>query len=235
MVRRSIAVVVASCVVGSLAVAGSAQAAGPVFFGKAAVGATVSSVSWTNTWGPWFIEAAGGTKLTCKAGLGSGELTGATTVANVGIQLTGCEVGGIPCENGVAGEVLSNTLAGSLGNVTTTTPGVRFFSQAEGKGGVLAEYTCAGGSIKVTWKGSIIGALSGSSGKTVAEGKLATSSKLTYAASQGIQRYKKFLPGEGEAGEEQIEQNSGAGFEDLGINAIATIKTTPAGEFGITK
>ena len=55
-------------------------------------------------------------------------------------------------------------------------------------------------------KGSIIGSLSGASGKTVEEGKLATSIKLAFAESKGKQKYNKFV--EGEPGEEQLNRPS---------------------------
>jgi hypothetical protein len=236
MARRSaVAVWISMLAVGVLGV-GIAHAAAPVFFSKAPVGSTAPGVSFTDTWGAWFIETRSGNKLTCSAATGSGEVTGATTVANDHIALSGCEASGVECHNSAANEVVLNTLAGSLGNVSATAPGLRLFSQAEGKGGVLTEYTCAGGAVKVTWRGSVIGSLSGASGKTVAEGKLTTSFKHSFAAKEGIQRYVKFLPGEGEAGEEQIEQETGAGFEKLGISVIATIKTQPfSGELGFTK
>ncbi|HEX5224111.1 MAG TPA: hypothetical protein VFW29_03170 [Solirubrobacteraceae bacterium] len=234
--RTAAACVFVVLLLAAFATAGAAQAAGPVFFSKAPVGSTAPAVSFTDTWGAWFIEAQSGNKLSCNGATGSGEVTGATTVANDHIALSGCETSGVECHNAAANEVVLNTLAGSLGSVSATAPGLRLFSQAEGKGGVLTEYTCAGGAVKVAWRGSVIGSLSGASGKTVEEGKLAGSIRETFSQSAGVQKYVRFLAGEGEAGEEQLEQNTGAGFEKLGISAIATIKTQPfSGELGFTK
>jgi len=220
--------------VSAMAFAASASAS-PVFFGKAAVGGTVGSVKFTGTLGAAFLEAKAGTKITCTAGTAVGEVTGPITSKNNITKFTGCETSGVECHNGAANEIDTKTLEGTLGAVSATLPGIRLYDQTEKKGGILAEFTCAGGAVKVQVRGSVIGSLSGASGKTVEEGKLATSSKLTFAEKEGIQKYVKFVPGEGEAGEEQLEGNTGAGFEKSGQSVIATLKTTLAGQLGVTK
>jgi hypothetical protein len=230
--KRIRMVALALVAVSALAFAATASA-NPEFFGKAAVGAKVSNVAFTGALGAAFLEGQGGTKITCKAGTATGEVTGATTTAKNVTEFTGCEVGGVPCENAGPGVINTKVLGGVLGGVTATSPGIRLFDEKEGKGGKLAEFSCAGGSIKVEVRGSVIGSLSGASGKSIAEGKLATSNKLTFAESKGIQKYSKFVEGEG--GTEQLESNAGAGFEKSGQSVIATLKTTPAGQLGVTK
>ncbi|HEX5224114.1 MAG TPA: hypothetical protein VFW29_03185 [Solirubrobacteraceae bacterium] len=232
--RFGIAGAVLAVTIAVAALASSASAS-PVFFGKAAVGSTVAPVKFTGTLGAAFLEAKAGTKITCTAGTSTGEVTGPTTGKNGVTKFTGCETSGVECHNAAANEIDTKVLAGTLGNVSATLPGIRLFDEKEGRGGILAEFTCAGGAVKVQVRGSVIGSLSGASGKTVEEGKLATSSKLTFAEKEGIQKYVKFVPGEGEAGEEQLEGNTGAGFEKSGQSVIATLKTTPAGQLGVTK
>ena len=121
------------------ALSATASAAAPVFFGKAAVGSKVEPVSFSGTLGAAFLEGKSGTKITCKAGTTDGEVTGPTTGKNGVTKFTGCETAGLPCENAKAGEIDTKVLAGTLGNVTATTPGIRLFDEKEGKGGKLAE------------------------------------------------------------------------------------------------
>jgi len=227
-------VALALVAVSAMAFATTASAA-PEFFGKAAVGSTVGNVTFSGALGAAFLESVTGTKISCTAGTATGEVNGPTSTVNNVTKFTGCTTSEVECHNAAANEIVTKTLAGSLGGVSATLPGIRLFDQGEGKGGKLAEFTCAGGAVKVAVKGSVIGSLSGASGKTVAEGKLATSNKLTFAETKGIQKYSKFLPGEGEEGTEQLESNAGAGFEKSGQSVIATLKTTPAGQLGVTK
>jgi len=240
---RTPAIVVLLCAVAMSLSAASASASAPVFFGKAAVGSTVASVPFTGTGESSFFETKSGSKITCTQTISfSGEVTGATEVSNVQMTLGGCETNGVGCGVHAAeggGEITFDTLAGTLGNVTSTTPGLRLFNQSTGRGGVLIEFTCAGGAIKVTLRGSVIGSLSGSSGKSVEEGKLATAVKLSLVEAKGVQKYVQFLPGEGEPGAEQAESSIGGGpFELAGIDFTKSlsIKSTPlAGQFGFTK
>jgi hypothetical protein len=225
----------------------SAMAAQPVFYTKANVGAVAANVPFTATIGAAFLEGAvSKTKITCvdvineknlTAGSASGEVTGATQTKNNITTFTGCETGGLKCNSAgeASGIIKTFTAAGSLGNVTSTLPGIRLFSQSEGKGGKIAEFVC-GGIVTVIVKGSVIGSLSGASGTEAANGKFAASDKLTFAEAKGIQKYTKFLAGEGEAGTEQLSNNNNGGaFELSGQSVIATLKSVPAGNLGITK
>lgn len=213
-----------------------AGAAAPVFYTKAAVGTVAPSVPFTGTLGAAFLEGKGGTKITCKAGTTTGEATGPTSGENGEVSFTGCETGGVPCENAAAGEIKTNTLAGTLGNVVKEkTPAIRLWDQAHGRGAALANFVCAGGAVAVEVKGSVIGSLTGASGKTPAEGKFAASAKLEFQETKGIQKYSKFVEGEGEAGEEQLEASIGGGpFEKSGQSVTATLKSVPASNLGFT-
>jgi hypothetical protein len=220
--------------------ASSALAVAPVFFGKGVVGQTVGPIRLKGTVGPSFLEGTSGTKITCATGtVVGGEITGATAVENLVLKLNGCETSGGTCENtATAREIVTNTLAGTLGNVSATSPGLRLFNQAEGRGGYLVTFTCVGGAVPVKAKGSVIGLFSGASGASPAEGKLiAKITKLTFAETKGHQKYLSFLPGEGEPGSEQLEWSAGGSFYELaGQSGAVGIESTPfLGEFGITK
>jgi hypothetical protein len=221
----------------AMSVAASSASAAPVFVTKAVVGEPASSkIPIEATLGAAFLEAKSGTKITCTAGKSTGEITSKTTAAKNVTKFTGCESGGNPCENAAAKEIVTKSLAGVLGGITSSLPGERLFDEATGKGGTLAEFKCAG-VLNVIVKGSLIGSLSGAAGTTATAaetGKLATS-KLTFAESAGIQKYNKFAEGEG--GTEQLESSVGGGsFEPSGQSVIATIKTIPATwGLGVTK
>jgi len=218
------------------ALASSASAAGPVFYTKAELGSTVTkTVGFKATLGAGFLEAKGGTKIACKTGSGSGETSGATTVVNDKILFSECESGGLPCENVGSGKIETKTLAGNIGNVVAAkTPGVRLFSESAGRGGVLAEFECGAGVFKAVVTGSVIGSTTGS-GKTPAEGKFAATLTLSYTESKGIQKYSKFIVGEGEAGEEQLEVSiSGHAIEKSGQSVSAKLTSIPASNLGIT-
>lgn len=217
------------------AIASSAASAAPEFYRATVIGTTAANVTFTGTVGPASLETKGGTKITCKAGTAKGEVTGATKTENNITEFTGCETGGFPCENAGAGVINTNNLAGSLGAVSSTKDGIRLYNQSTGRGGELAAFTCAGGAVKVVVKGSVIGELTGASGKTVGEGKLPnTKSELVFAQSHGIQKYTKFT--EGEAGTEQLESNNNGGpYEDSGQTVKVKLTTSPADILGYTE
>jgi len=218
----------------AISIAASSASAAPVFYTKAAIGEVGKTVPFTGTLGAAFLEAKGGTKITCTGGTATGEVTGPTTAKNNVTKFTGCETNGLKCENAGPGEIVTKKLQGTLGGITAALPGLRLFDEGEGKGGKLAEFSCAGGAVPVIVKGSVIGSLSGASGTEPANGKFATSNKLSLAEAKGIQKYTKFTEGEG--GTEQLESSvSGNPYEPSGQSVIATLKSTPAGNLGITK
>lgn len=220
------------------AIGSSAASASPVFYSKAILGQTVAThIPITATLGAAFLEAKSGTKITCTGGTSTGEVTSSTTAGKNISKFVGCESGGQPCENAAAKEIVTKALAAVLGGITATLPGERLFDEGTGRGGILAEFKCAG-VLNVIVRGSLIGSLSGAAGTTATAaqtGKIGTSSKLTFAESAGLQKYKKFV--EGETGEEQLESSVGGGsFEPSGQSVIATIKTVPSTwGVGVTK
>jgi len=210
----------------ALSVAASTATAAPVYYTKVVFGGTSSApIHFTGTLGAAFLEPTNKSKITCTGGTAIGEVTGPTTSKKNITTFTGCEASGFKCNSAGEGEgvIKTKSLEGSLGGVTATLPGVRLFDEGEGKGGKLAEFTCAGGAITVVVKGSVIGSLSGATATTVALAKFASTQKLTFAEANGIQKYSKFV--EGEVGTEQLESSTnGAAFEKSGQSVIATLK-----------
>jgi hypothetical protein len=224
----------------------SASATQPVFYGVAELGKTVGTVKLSGTLGAAFLEGkTSKTKISCTAGTANGEVTGPTKTVNNVTVFTGCESGGIPCQNGASGVITTSALEGVLGNVTATLPAIRLFAPGEGgkspKTGSLATFECAGGAAKVVVSGSVIGSLSGAQGKTVEEGKFPASGKLTFAETEGKQKYQSFLAGEcggnaNDCGPEQLTSNINGTEELGGQSVIATLKTIPfASKLGFTK
>ena len=217
--------------------ASTAVAANPVFYTKANVGGTApSKIPFTATLGSAFLEPASKSKITCTGGTGDGEVTSATTTANSVTKFTGCEAAGtgLKCNSAGkgTGEIDTKVLAGKLGAISSSLPGVRVFDQGEGPGGKLAEFTCGGGAISVIVRGSVIGSLSGAAGTEAANGKLPSSGKLTFAEGEGKQKYQNFLS---EAPEQLESSTNGGAFEKSGQSVIATLKSVPAGNLGYTK
>jgi hypothetical protein len=219
----------------ALSVVASSATAAPVFYTKVEVGATANKpIKFTGTLGAAFLEGqVSKTKIECEKGTATGEVTGATIAKNNVTHFTGCKSGGFPCENAAAGEIVTKVLEAELGEVKTGIPGERLFDEKEGKGAELAAFSCAGGAVPVKVKGSVIGQLSGAQGNTVEEGKFASSNKLTFAESGGIQKFTKFI---GEAGSEQLESKAGEGaYEKGGQSVIATLKANGNSNLGFTK
>jgi len=226
----------------------SASAAQPEYYGVAAVGSPVANQKIEGTTGAAFLEGkTSHAKITCTAGKFTGEVTGATTAAHNVTTFTGCEASGLKCKStspvGAEGTIITKELESVLGNVTATLPGERLFGPGAGgvepKTAILAEFECGGGLVKVSVTGSLIGTLSGASGKTPAEGKFAASSKLTFAEAGGAQKYTKFLAGEcggaGNCGPEQLTSTVNGTPELGGQSVIATIKSVPfASKLGFT-
>jgi hypothetical protein len=222
----------------AVATASVASAAQPVFYTKANVGATAASVPFTGTLLAAFLEPANLSKITCTGGTAAGTVTGATTTKGNTTTFTGCEASKLKCNSTGEGEgvIKTNVLEGTLGNLTSILPGLRLYNEGTKKGGIVAEFTCGGGAVSVVVKGSVMGSFTGASGTEAANGKFAASNKLVFAEAKGVQKYSKFVVGEGEAGTEQLESSTnGAKFEKSGQSASATLKSTPASNLGITK
>jgi len=228
------------CVLVALAmsvIVSATASAEPEYLTKAVV-AEGAKIPLTATLSAAFLEAASGTKITCTAGTGSGEVTGPRTSKNSVTTFTGCESGGNKCTSAgkPEGAVTTVPLEGKLNGISSTLPGVRFFPEATGRGGVLAEFTCAG-VLKVIVRGSIIGMVSGAAGTNAETGKLLSSGKLTFAEAAGVQKYTSFSEGPEKGEKEQLESSiSGGAYEKSGESVVVTLKTSPATwGLGITK
>jgi len=228
----------------AMSVAASSASAAPVFFGKAALGEAVPThVHFTATIGAAFLEGEKTkAKISCEdiAGSGAGAVgetsDSVTEIKNV-TTFTGCKSGELPCKSTgqASGVIVTNSLKGHLGDVVTgKTAGVRLYAES-GRGNPLAEFECGAGIANVVVTGSVIGQLAGSSGKTVKEGKFATTQKITFAEAGGKQKYTIFTSG-GEVGEkaEQLTSTINGSSENGGQSVIATVKAEGVSNLGNT-
>jgi hypothetical protein len=216
----------------------ASASAEPVFLTKTVVAEGVK-IPFTATLGAAFLEGSvSKSKIECSGGTGHGEVTGPKTTKNNVTIFTGCKSGTFTCQSGATeGTIETFVLKGALNGITSSLPGVRLFNEATGRGGELAAFNCAGGSIGVKVKGSVIGSLSPAAGTGPETGKLATTGKLTLAEAGGIQKYTSFSEGPEAGQKEQLEAKVGeGGFEKSGQSVIASLKTVPATwGVGVTK
>jgi hypothetical protein len=218
------------------ALAAATASATPEFLTKTVVAEGVK-IPIVGTLGAAFLEGeVSKTKIECSAGTATGEVTGPTRTKGNKTTFTGCKTGSFICTSAgeAEGVIKTKTLEGELGDVKAGLPGMRLFDEASGKGGVLAEFSCAGGAVAVTVKGSVIGQLSGAKGTNAETGHLVATHKLTFAEKEGHQKWVKFL---GEAGTEQLESKTGEGeYEKAGQSVIVALRTEPkTWEIGVTK
>jgi hypothetical protein len=97
-------------------------------------------------------EAGGGEAATfgtltveCESESNHGETAGTKEVKNVSVKFLGCKLGATPCSNGTSeGEILVNTLKGSLGYINKATKEVGVLLTPAVKKGEFAKFTCAG-------------------------------------------------------------------------------------------
>jgi hypothetical protein len=232
--RRRLVLVATALAVCGLAAASSAQAS-PEFYSKAPIGGTAGPVPITGSAGVAFLEGhTSKAKIECKKASGSGEVVNATESLKNLTNFEECEIAGLalPCENHGTKEIETKKLRGELGALTTTKPGVRLTPES---GTYLAEFECGGGAVALKVKGSLIGELTGASGKTVAEGKIPASGDLKFAETGGIQKYTKFL---GESTGHQLEnvvrEGSSEHEELAGQSVTAVIKSVPPYDLGET-
>jgi hypothetical protein len=225
-----------ACCLG-LAIVAAAQAE-PEFYTKAAIGGQApSAAAFTFTDGVILIEEhSSKTKIECKKGHGAGEVTGTASVAAITSEMSECEIGGsgLPCENEGAGSkaIELKPLAGELGAISTTTPGLRLRAET---GEYLAEFECFGGAELDKWRGAVISELTGASGKTTEEGKIPTSFDDKYAETGGIQKYTKLLgETEGHQLEAVISEGSSSHEELVGQSVTVVMKSEPTDNLGFT-
>ncbi len=222
------------------ALVSSAASAEPVFLTKAVVGGTAASnIPIKGTLGAAFLEGKSGSKITCTGGTSTGEVTGPQTSKKNVTTFVGCVTGEFKCESAgqAEGVIVTKSLEAKLNGITSSLPGERLFSESEGRGGKLAEFSCASGAIAVLVKGSLIGSLSGAAGSSPETGKLLPTSTLTFAEAAGIQKYTSFSEGPEKGEKEQLESSvGGKPYELSGQSVAVKLSTIPSTwQIGVTK
>jgi hypothetical protein len=165
------------------------------------------------------LELKGGQKVHCSGQTGAGEYSGPKALAKVSLKLTGCYLNteGDHCTNtSTPGEIVANTLSGTLGIVkegspaTKDTVGIRL---APAGGTTVATFTCE--SVVVTVRGSVI--LQGKANS------MSVAVPLTGTQAKGVQKWTHFIGGA--AGEDVLEAQIGGGaFMQAGLS-ITTVLT----------
>lgn len=156
------------------------------------------------------IETAAEKKMVCLAETATGSYTETKQVAGMVVKLTGCEYPstGAKCSSAGAaeGEVVTNTLEGTLGwiNEEKNKVGLDLFPTGEEE--PVFEASCGATSIKV--RGSVIARVTNLN-------NMESTFKLLYKQKKGKQEDLQF---EGEAGEETLEASiNGGTFEKAGL------------------
>jgi hypothetical protein len=220
------------------ALVSAAASAEPVFLTKTVVAEGVK-IPIAGTLGAAFLEGKSGSKITCTGGTSTGEVTGPQTSKKNVTTFTGCLTGEFKCESAgqAEGVIVTNALEAKLNGITAVLPGEKLFNEATGKGGTLAEFSCASGAIAVIVKGSLIGSLGGAAGTNAETGKLLATASLTFAEAGGIQKYTSFSEGPEKGVKEQLESSvGGKPFELSGQSVVVKIKTVPlTWGLGVTK
>jgi len=222
---------VAALALGAMSASLAQAETAPEFYTKAAVGGTApSEIKESNTIGVAFLEGkTSKAKIECKKGSGSAVVDGVKSTKEAVTLFSECEIAGIAleCNNKGAGtkQIETKALVGELGFVATGKDGIRLKPES---GTYLAEFECGGGAVKIKVKGSLIGEITGSAGKTIEEGKIGASGSIKFSETGGKQKYQKFV---GETGEHQLENVVTEGtetHEELGgQNATVTVKSLP--------
>src|SRR3954451_6139471 len=124
----------------AISIAASSASASPIFYTKAALGETATTkVPFTATLGSAFLEPASKSKITCTGGTAVGETASTTTTVKNLTKFVGCEAAGtgLKCNSTGkgTGEIDTKLLAGKLGAISSTVPGIRLFDEVEGPGG----------------------------------------------------------------------------------------------------
>lgn len=157
------------------------------------------------------LETAAGTKITCSAAQGAGEISGEKTVRNVTMKFNGCQTSTLPCQNGAAEEINTNVLDGELGVEKLGETAAKNKLGLDLKGQTtedLADFTCAGIPIRV--RGSVI--------RPFKTNAMILTETVKFAQSKSKQKPEKFvgLP------KDTLETNTNGGpFERAGLALIA--------------
>jgi hypothetical protein len=158
------------------------------------------------------IETVGKVTITCQAGTNAGEITGPKTDL-LKFRFTGCATRQAPCSNAnAAGEVVTNTLSGTLGylNKAKREVGIDFIFP----GAAIAEFHC--GNLHVAIVGSIVGRI------FPVDKKVSPPSSfiLVFVQAGGKQKFTKL-----EGGSVDVLKSAlgGAPLEESGLSSIDAI------------
>jgi hypothetical protein len=169
------------------------------------------------------LETAGGTKITCNAEQGGGEITGEKSVGNVTAKFNGCKTSGLACENGAAEEINTNKLQGVIGveklGETAVKNKLAESLAPESPATTDAEFECAG--LRVIVRGTVL--------HTITANKMLLVSTEKFVATKGEQKPDHFAGGKND---ELILESSTAGapFEEAGQAIIASVTFEEKGE-----
>jgi hypothetical protein len=101
-------------------------------------------------------ESLGSVSIECEAESNHGEATGTKEVKNVSVIFRGCKLfGAEPCQNAAPGEIIINTLKGTLGYLNKAKKEVGIELEPLAKHGAFAQFTC--GSTGQTPIGTVVG------------------------------------------------------------------------------
>jgi hypothetical protein len=167
--------------------AGSASAAAPEFSRSTSTPVKEGEkITFTSTAKLPKLESVGKVKIACATATDKGEIVGATGI-NTSVTFKECLKGTEKCTStgATAGEIVTNTFEGKLGNLkSSSTPGVSF-AQAKEKTSD-AEFTC-GTEEKIVLSGGVVGSI------TL---KRATSKPpITFVQKAGIQQFESLFGG----------------------------------------
>jgi hypothetical protein len=159
-------------------------------------------------------------KIYCTGQSGTGEYSGAKTVAGVILTLTGCYEGTSAdhCRNTAAeGEIASNALGGQLGVVKKEAEASKDklgLALKAASGEVIAEFKC--GSTPVKLRGSVI--------VEVKANSMLSTITLKYAQSKGVQKLTDFAGGKADEDILEAQVGEAGKFEQAGLS-LTTIQT----------
>jgi len=167
------------------------------------------------------LQTSKGTRLSCLALTGAGEFTGnaLSTVGNLGLTLSGCELSGSKCASAGAasGEVLTAPLEGALGITKTGNKsaknGIGLSIHPAGAGGSVAQFTCASSSVSI--RGSVVG--------SITTNKMLSALPLSFSSAKGKQKPEGFI---GQPASTLEVSLGGAAYEP----AVLAVKASLVGE-----
>jgi hypothetical protein len=171
--------------------------------------------SFTSTVGESVLETVHKVKISCKAGTGSGTVTGIKSAEGT-LTLTGCVSGGSSCHSGEAksgeidvGPTLLSVLAGPTGGVYSF---------------LLKEIIIHCSSVEARLKGSFLVPIAETS-------ELKSEFKFTAAQKEGIQQPVEEENTKKEKEKFTLELSLGEGFSQTGVSAPVTVKFEELAEF----